>query len=345
MPASPHVPVRPEWLATTPEPALDPALPIVDAHHHLWDRPGERYLLPELLADLASGHNVIGTVYVQARSMYRADGPDVLRPVGEVEFANGVAAQSASGVYGAVRACAAIVGCADLRLGDAAGPLLEALLAAGNGRLRGIRNNTAAHPDPAVRSNPLPPPERILTEDGFRRGAALAGRMGLSLDIWAYHTQLGEVAALARACPGTQIVVDHCGGPLGVGPYAGKRSEVFADWRKSVATLAELPNVHVKLGGLAMRVGGFAFDERPRAPSSTELADAWRPYTDTVIGLFGAERCMFQSNFPVDKGMCSYAVLWNAFKRLAAGASAGEARALFSGTACRAYRIPELAAA
>ena len=233
---------------------------------------------------------------------------------------------------------------ADLRLGDAVQPVLEALAAAGNGRLRGIRNTTAAHPDPAIRSNPLPPPEGILAEAGFRRGAALAGAMGLSLDVWAYHTQLGEVAALAHSCPNTPIVVDHCGGPLGVGPYAGKRAEVFADWRASMAVLARLPNVDVKLGGLAMRVGGFGFDERPLAPSSTELAAAWRPYTDALLEMFGARRCMFESNFPVDKGMCSYPVLWNAFKRLVAGASADETRAVFSGTACRVYRLPELAA-
>ena len=338
---SPHVPVRPDWLATTVEPALDPALPIVDAHHHLWDRPEHRYLLPDLAADIATGHKIVATVYVQARSMYRADGPEPMRPVGEVEFANGAAAQSASGIYGPARACAGIVGFADLRLGDAAQPVLEALVAAGNGRLRGIRNTTAAHPDPEIRSNPQPPPEGILMEDGFRRGAVLVGKMGLSLDVWAYHTQLGDVAALARTCPQTSIVVDHCGGPLGIGPFRGKRAEVFTEWRAAMATLAGLPNVTVKLGGLAMRVGGFDFDLQEQAPSSTQLADAWRPYVDSLIELFGAERCMFESNFPVDKGMCSYAVLWNAFKRLAAGASATEMTALFSGTACRVYRLPD----
>ncbi len=320
-------------------------LPIVDAHHHLWDRPGERYLLPELLADMATGHKVTGTVYVQARSMYRADGPEAMRSVGEVEFANGVAAQCASDTYGPGRACAGIVGLVDLRLGDAAQPVLEALQAAGNGRLRGIRNTTAAHPDPAIRSNPQPPPEGILTEDGFRRGAALVGRMGLSLDVWAYHTQLAEVAHLARVCPDTAIVVDHCGGPLGTGPYRGKRAEVFTEWRAAMAVLAGLPNMTVKLGGLAMRVDGFDFDAEERAPNSMWLANAWRPYTYALLDLFGAGRCMFQSNFPVDKGMCSYPVLWNAFKRLAAGATADEKRALFSGTACRVYRLPKLAMA
>ncbi len=336
---SPHVPIHEAWLATTVEAAIDPDLPIVDTHHHLWDRPGARYLLPEFLADLGAGHRIEATVYVQCRSMYRQTGPDHLRPVGEVEFANGIAAQAASGLYGATAVCAAIVGHADLRLGADVEPVLDALIAAGNGRLRGIRNTTAAHPDPRIRSNPQPPPEGILLEAGFQAGAALLGRRRLPLDVWAYHTQLAEVDALVRACPDTLIVLDHCGGPLGVGPYAGQRDAVFAAWRDGMARLAPHPNLRVKLGGLAMRVGGFDFDAWPEAPSSAALAEAWRPTIETTIELFGATRCMFESNFPVDKGMCSYGTLWNAFKRLTAGASAEERQALFSGTACDTYRL------
>jgi predicted TIM-barrel fold metal-dependent hydrolase len=336
---SPHIPVRIDWLDSWREEILDPELPIVDAHHHLWDRPDARYLFPEYLADLQSGHKVVASVYAQCRSMYRITGPVERRPVGEVEFANGVAAQSESGLYGPVRACAAIIGFADLCLGDGVVPVLEALVRAGGQRLRGIRNTTAWHADPAIRSNPLPPPPGLLTSDAFLWGARCLSRYGLSLDVWAYHTQLEEVIALARGLPDTPLIVDHVGGPLGIGPYAGQRDAVFADWKGHMARLAELPQVAVKLGGLGMKVTGFSFHERRRPPSSADLAEAWRPYVETCIALFGADRCMFESNFPVDKGMFAYAVAWNAFKRLAASCSSAEKTALFSGTACKTYGL------
>ncbi|MET7244413.1 amidohydrolase family protein [Methylobacterium sp. EM32] len=336
---TPHLGVRPDWLALTREPALEPDLPIVDAHHHLWDRPEGRYLFDDLLADMKAGHDVRATVFVQSRSMYRPDGPESLRPVGEVEFANGVAAQAASGLYGRRAACAAIVACADLTLGDAVEPVLDALERAGGDRLRGIRNQTAWHAHPEVVSNPVPPKPGLLAHAGFREGARRLGRRGLTLDVWAYHTQLAEVAALADACPDTTIVLDHCGGPIGVGPYAGRRAEAFAEWQVGMAALSRRPNLVVKLGGLAMRVGGHAFHERARPPGSLDLAEAWRPVIGACLDLFGPQRCLFESNFPVDKGMVSYGVLWNAFKRLAAGASPAETAALFHGTACRIYRL------
>lgn len=339
-----HIPVRPDWLALHSEPALEPDREVVDAHHHLWDRPGSRYLLPELLADAVDGHRVVQTVFVQSRSMYRAGGPEALRPVGEVEFANGAAAMSASGFYGPARACAAIVGCADLSLGDAVSPVLDALASAGNGRLRGIRFPVAFHPDEAVRSTPAVSPPGLMASAAFRAAASAVARAGLSLDVWAYHTQLPEVATLAAALPDLTVVVDHCGGPIGVGPYEGRREAAFAEWSDAMAALAERPNVVVKLGGLAMRVGGFDFDQRPRPPSSDDLATAWRPTVETCIALFGPDRCMFESNFPVDKGMVGYRVLWNGFKRLAAGLSEDEKRALFAGTARRVYRLDRIEA-
>jgi L-fuconolactonase len=342
--SSPHVPVREAWLAQLREEILEPDLPIVDPHHHLWDRPGARYLFEELLGDTGSGHDIRATVFVQCRSMYRAGGPEELRSVGETEFVAGVAAQSASGQYGRLRACAAIVGMADLMLGDAVAPVLEAHLRAAGGRLRGIRNSTAWHASDEVRSNPIKPPPGLLMEPAFRRGVGRLRDAGLSLDVWAYHTQLAEVIDLARAFPDTAIVLDHCGGPLGVGPFAGRREEVLRAWREDIRTLATCPNVVVKLGGLAMRVGGFGFDREPLPPTSERLAAAWRPIVETCIEAFGATRCMFESNFPVDKGMCSYPVLWNAFKRLAAGCSAAEKAALFAGTAARIYRLGELPA-
>ena len=343
-PASPHLPVREDWLARRREEALDPALPIVDAHHHLWDRPGARYLLDDLLRDTGSGHDVRATVYVQARSMLRAGGPEVLRSLGETEFANGIAAMGESGLYGPTRACAAIVGMVDLMLGDNVTPVLERHLRAAGERFRGVRNQTAWHAAPEINSNPVPPLPGLLLEPAFRHGAARLAEYGLSLDVWAYHTQLDEVLDLARALPELALVLDHCGGPLGAGPYAGRRAEVLAEWGGRMRLLAACPNVVVKLGGLGMAVGGFGFERRALPPLSEDLAAAWRPYLDTCVEAFGAARCMFESNFPVDKGSTGYVALWNAFKRFAAPASVEERAELFSGTAIRTYRLPPFAA-
>lgn len=339
---SPHIAVRPEWLAMRQEDILLPNQTIVDAHHHLWDRPDGRYLLPELLADVSTGHDIRATVYVQCRSMYRSGIDPALQPVGEVEFANGVAAQAASGLHGPCRACAGIVGCADLTLGDRVEPILHALESAGNGRLRGIRNQTAWHADPRIVSNPVPPKPGLLQDPDFRAGARRLARFGLTLDIWAYHTQLSEVADLAGACPDTNFVLDHLGGPVRIGPYQGKGEEVFLTWKQSMSALAARPNVVVKLGGLCMKVGGFDWHLHPRPPSSVDLAHAWRPYVTTAIELFGTRRTMFESNFPVDKGMVGYAVLWNTFKRLVADYTDTERDDLFCVTATRIYRIADI---
>jgi predicted TIM-barrel fold metal-dependent hydrolase len=336
-----QIAVREDWLARRREDILDPFLPIVDPHHHLWDREDERYLLDDLLRDTATGHDIRATVFVQCGAMYRPDGPEALRPLGETEFVNGIAAMAASGTYGRTRACAGIVGFADLTLGDAVAPVLDAHLAAAGARFRGVRNRTAWHPDPAVRSNLVTPPPGPLEDPRFVEGARHIARRGLVLDVWAYQTQLPLVAAVARAVPELTVVVNHCGGPLGVGPYAGRREAGFAEWRRAVLPLAELPNTVMKLGGLAMEVGGHGFHLRDTPPGSEELAEAWRPVIQTLIEAFGARRCMFESNFPVDKGMVGYAVLWNAFKRLAAGASEAERAALFAGTATRIYRLEE----
>lgn len=338
-PASPHAPVREAWLAQVQEPILEPELPIIDAHHHLWDRPGQRYLLPEYLADTGSGHRILASVYVQCRSMYSADRAAPFDAVGEVEFAAGIAAQSASGLYGESRLCAAIVAGADLRQGEGIVPVLEEMQARSGGRLRGIRNATAWHGDPRLVSNPRPPPAKVLTDERFHEGVACLARHDLSLDIWAYHTQLDEVLALARRFPDQLIVLDHFGGPLGAGPYEHQRQEVFQTWSLAIRELARCSNLRLKLGGLGMKVGGFAFDERATPPSSAELADLWRPYVLTCVEAFGAERCLFESNFPVDKGMFSYGVLWNAFKRLTQGWDKDDRVALFSGTAKDTYRL------
>jgi predicted TIM-barrel fold metal-dependent hydrolase len=337
---TPHPPVRNDWLAQRHEQILEPELPIVDPHHHLVDRANTgRYLLDELLADTGSGHNITHTVYLEWLSMYRAGGPEAMRPVGEVEFANGVAAMAASGLYGKTRVCAGIVGYADLMLGDRVAPVLEAMIAAGGGRFRGIRYITASHPDEAARGSSINRPAGLLMEPKLREGFARLAPLGLGFDAWMYFTQLGELTDLARAFPETPVVLDHVGGPIGIGPYAGRRDEVFAEWRRAIRELAPCQNVHVKLGGLGMRLFGFDFHSRDLPPSSEELAAAWHPYIDTCIDAFGPERSMFESNFPVDKGSGSYHAFWNAFKRVARGYTAAEKTALFSGTASRFYRL------
>ena len=330
------------WLARRPpEDILEPDLAIVDPHHHLWDHKRHRYLLDELRADTGSGHRIVATVFVDCMAFYRADGPPALRPVGETEFANGVAAMCASGVYGELRACAGIVGFADLTLGAAVAEVLQAHIAAGgpSGRFKGIRHAGGWDASPMIHNSHTKPSRGLYGETRFREGFAQLAPLGLSFEAWQYHPQLPDVIALARAFPDTTIILNHCGGPLGVGPYAGRTDETFAQWRRHIAELATCPNVTVKLGGLGMRIGPIGHFSLPDPPGSQQVADAWRPWIAACIESFGASRCMFESNFPVDKLSASYAVLWNAFKRLAAGASTDDKADLFSGTARRVYRL------
>jgi L-fuconolactonase len=336
---NPHFAVRDEWLARHDEPILEPDRPIVDAHHHLWDRPESPYFFFDYLKDLRTGHNIRASVFMECGAMYRRDGAPEMRAVGEIEFANGSAAMSDSGAYGDIRVCAGIIGFGDLLLGDRIAPVLERYDRAGGGRFRGVRQISAWHENPAARGSLANPPPGLLREPMFRRGLAAVTRQGLSFDAYIYHTQLGEVAELANAFTETPIILNHVGGAIGIGPYAGQRNEVFRAWRDGIREIGRCPNVMLKLGGLGMRVFGFDFADRERPPSSRDLADAWAPYIEGCIEAFGAGRCMFESNFPVDKGTCSYPVLWNAFKRIVSGASEIEKQALFSGTAIRVYRL------
>jgi len=332
-----HPVPRTEWLGKLTEDILEPELPIIDPHHHLWDHPGNKYYLDALLADVNSGHNIVSTVFLQCFWAYRTSGPEEFKPVGETEFVASVAAE-AERRGTRTKVCAGIVGHVDFRIGDKVNEVLQAHAAAGGGRFRGIRQVTARH-HRIMASIATPPAFGLMADPAFRRGFAWLGRHGLSFDAWLYHTQIDQLVDLARAFPGTPMVLNHVGGPLGAGPYRGRRDAVFSDWRASMKTLASCPNVHVKLGGLAMVVNGFDFHANMLPPSSGELADAWRPWMEACIEDFGARRCMFESNFPVDKGMCAYPVLWNAFKRIAAGAPAAEKAALFHGTAERFYRL------
>ncbi len=336
--APPSSPVRQDWLDRRKEPILEPELPIVDPHHHLWQRPGWRYLFDDLLVDTNSGHNIVATVFVQATSMYRTQGPVEMRPVGEMEFVNGIAAMSASGIYGKTKICAGLVGHADLTLGGRVEPVLAALARAGGDRFRGIRHITAW--DESVAPNPnYPAPPHLLADKTFREGFRVLGRLGLSFDAWLYHPQIDDVANLAAAFPDTGIVLNHAGGPLGIGAYRGKHDEVFSRWKASITSLAAHPKVYVKVGGLGMNTAGFGFNEQAEPPSSETLAAAFRPYVETCIEAFGASRSMFESNFPVDKVAYSYPVFWNACKLLAKGASNSEKADLFALTASRFYRL------
>jgi len=339
LPPSHHLPQRPEWLAQVREEIIEPELAIIDPHHHLWEREGNRYLLDDILEDTSSGHRIVSTVFMECRAMYRQGGDPELACLGETEFVNGIAAMSASGGYGPTRVAEAIVGRVNLMLGAGARRILEAQMAVAGGRFRGVRYITVSHPDPSARGASTNQEPGILLDPRFREGFAELAPLGLSFDAWLYHTQLDELTDLARAFPGTTIIVDHIGGALGLGPYAGKRAEVMADWSRSLKGLAVCPNVYMKLGGMGMRFPGFDFHDRPVPPTSDELAAAWGPYLETCIAIFGANRCMLESNFPVDKPTCSYHVLWNAFKRVTAKASADEKRALFSGTAQKVYRL------
>ena len=329
-----------DWLAQVSEDIIDPERPICDPHHHLWDYPGSRYLLDELLADTGSGHNVVSTVFVECAAMYRADGPEAMQPVGETEFVNGVAAMAASGTFGDTRAALGIVSFADLTLGSAVGEVLDAHMAV-TPRFKGIRHAAGWDASPDVRNSHSRPAEHLLADADFRAGFAELGRRNLSFDCWLYHPQIPELTDLARAFPDTKIVLDHFGGPLGIGPYEGQREAIFERWCEDIKTLAQCPNVYAKLGGLVMAINGFGFNRRALPASSDELVAATEPWYAFAIEQFGPERCMFESNFPVDKVSCSYAVLWNSFKKMAAGYSAAQQQALFHDTAVSFYRLDQ----
>ncbi len=327
------------WTKQRHEDALEPDLPIVDPHHHVWDDERGRYLIHELAEDVGTGHNIVATVFVEAGSMYRADGPADMRPVGQVEFVNGIAAMSASGRYGKSRLCAGIVGHADLMLGAKAQPVLEALIAAGNGRFRGIRHGLTWDTGNAAKFGRREVPQHQALDPVFRQGFACLQPLGLSFEAWLFHPQLPDLADLLRAFPATSVIMNHVGGLLGIPPHDGNRDEVFKIWHARIREVAKFPNVTVKVGGLGMLYCGWDFHLRDVPPSSEELAAAWRPYVEACIEAFGPNRCMLESNFPVDKQSCGYGVLWNALKRITQGCSAADKAALYHDTAARVYRL------
>ena len=331
-----------DWHALTQEPPLEPDLPICDPHHHFWDFraariPYQRYLLHELAADITSGHNVRSTVFVEARSMYRADGPEEMRPVGEVEFVQGLAAASANGLYGPGRAAATIIGHANLNLGDQVEPVLQALQAASPNRFRGIRHSVTW--DAEVANTAAHNAQGQLGADNFRAGARLLAKMGLSLEGWLYFRQLTELADFAKAVPDLTIILNHVGGLIREGIYANRDDEILPIWRSGIAAVAACPNVVIKLGGMGMPANGFDWHTRTQPIGSEELAESMAPFMNYCIEQFGPERCMFESNFPVDKVSYSYNIMYNAFKRLSKDYSATERAAMFHDTAARVYKI------
>ena len=326
------------WLSQRVEDVLDPDIPIVDAHHHLWEEGGSPYLLAEICADVDDGHRVDATVFVQAHYGYRTDGPAHLAPVGETERVVAIARAAREGGC-ATRIAKAIVAYADLMSGPLLAETLDAHSIAAAGALRGIRHSVSRDenfPDGIVLR---PAPAGLLADPAYRSGLAELGRRRLVYDAMLYHSQISELVAAAHAVPGTAIVLDHLGCILGIGPYEGREKELFASWREDMRRLADCPNVAVKIGGFGMIICGARWHERALPPSSAELADAWRPYVETCTELFGAERCMFESNFPVDKAMYSYRTLWNAFKRITHGWPEADRSMLFAGTARRVYRL------
>lgn len=334
MPAT--TPGSEEWLAQIVEPILDPDRPIVDPHHHLWDRPRSTYVLENLWADTGSGHNVIKTVFVECRASYRKDGPDHLKSIGETIFVEAIAAASRTGDGAEI---AAIVAHSDLDGGSELDESLDAHEEAGKGLFRGIRHAGARDPHPEALSIPGRAPEGLYASDDFRQGVARLGERGYTFDTWHYHHQNIDFRDLAAAVPDTTMILDHFGTPLGVGPYEGKREEIYAKWRDDIAAIAECPNVVAKIGGLAMPDNGFGWNTQAKPPTSDEFVELQARYYHHTIQCFGADRCMFESNFPVDRLSLSYHVLWNGLKKIAAQYSEDEQAALFSGTATRVYKL------
>jgi predicted TIM-barrel fold metal-dependent hydrolase len=334
---------RAQWRAQHREDIIDPALPIIDPHHHLWVRPGNHYLVQDFMADVKTGHNIRASVYVDCGSFYRKSGPVEMQSVGEVEFANGMAAMAASGFFGDTQMCAGIVGTADISVGADVGRVLDALTAAGNGRFRGIRVTTKWDADEDLNTGRYIVPRHLMADSQFREGFAELGKRGLNFDAMIYHPQLPELADLARAFPGITIIVNHIGGLIAhtrtYATTAAKKDEAIAVWRAGITELAKCPNVVVKLGGLGMPYLGLGHDRLSVPASSETLAAAWGPFYNHCIDAFGTRRCMFESNFPPDRDSVDYPVIWNAFKCIAARYSASETHELFFGTAKRVYRL------
>lgn len=322
------------------EPILEPELPIVDTHHHLFDRPALRYLFDDYLRDVRSGHRIVASIFVEAAAFRRPGGPEQLRPLGEIEFANGAAAMAESGIYGDARICAAIVGYADLRVGAAIGEYLDMAAALSPTRLRGIRQITLDDPsEAAYKFISVRPPTGVLQHPEFRNGFRELQRRGLSFDAALFHHQLPELVSLAQAFPDTTIILNHAGHAMLLGLNVHEREAARQRWRENIRLAAQCPNIHCKIGGFGLPFWGFGFEERSESIGYLELSAAWQPYIEAVIDAFGVERCMMESDYPVDSRACGFVPLWNALKHVVRSTSSAEKAALFHRTATRVYRL------
>ena len=322
-----------EWLDLVREDVVDPARPIVDPHHHLW-RHGEglNYDLPDLLADTGDGHNITCTVFMECGSAYDTTAPAHLAPVGETRF---IVSRSQQDPARTIRALVAKADLAHPEL-DA---ILDAHVEAGQGMFRGIRDALSRADEPTALTIPGRGADGKFADPAFVRGVQRLGERGLTYDSWQYHHQAREFLALARSAPGTTMVLDHLSTPVGVGRWAGRHDEIFAVWRTDMEEIAACPNVVAKIGGLAMPDNGFGWHSAERPPTSDEFVTAQERWYLHMIDTFGPERCMFESNFPVDRLSLSYRTFWNGAKKIAARYSDAEQDAMFSGTATRVYSL------
>jgi len=340
---SPHLPVRQEWLNQHIEDPILPNIPIIDPHHHLWDVGFGRYYIEELLEDInSSGHNIISTVYIMSSSnteIYSKDGLEEFKPLNEIEFATSEGKRADLIPNNKVKVNASIVGSVDLTYGNKLQPVLEKAVNISEGRLKGIRMLLASHIDPRISSGAVKSDLGLTLHPNFIDGAKCIQNANLSLDFWIYHTQLNEMEKIARALPELTIILNHIGGPIHLGEYEGKQAATHREWRSAMMRLSRIPNINVKLGGLGMAVNGAKFHNNKFPPNSVQLSDVWKPWIYETIDMFGFDRCMFESNFPVDKGSCSYGALWNAFKILAKDMSDDEINKLFSKNAAKIYKI------
>lgn len=340
---SPHLPVRQEWLNQHIEDPILPNIPIIDPHHHLWDVGFGRYYIEELLEDInSSGHNIVSTVYIMSSSntkIYSKDGLEEFKPLTEIEFATSEGKRADLIPNNKVKVNASIVGSVDLTYGNKLQPVLEKAVNISEGRLKGIRMLLASHTDPRISSGAVKSDLGLMLHPNFIEGAKCIQNANLSLDFWIYHTQLNEMEKIARSLPDLTIILNHIGGPIHLGEYEGKQAATHREWRSAMMRLSRIPNINVKLGGLGMAVNGAKFHNNKFPPNSVQLSDVWKPWIYETIDMFGFDRCMFESNFPVDKGSCSYGALWNAFKILAKDMSDDEINKLFSKNAAKIYKI------
>ena len=340
---SPHLPVRHEWLNQLIEDPILPNIPIIDPHHHLWDVGFGRYYIEELLEDInSSGHNIVSTVYIMSSSntkIYSKDGLEEFKPLTEIEFATSEGKRADLIPNNRVKVNASIVGSVDLTYGNKLQPVLEKAVNISEGRLKGIRMLLASHTDPRISSGAVKSDLGLMLHPNFIDGAKCVQDANLSLDFWIYHTQLNEMEKIARALPDLTIILNHIGGPIHIGEYEGKQAATHREWRSAMMRLSRIPNINVKLGGLGMAVNGAKFHNSKFPPNSVQLSDVWKPWIYETIDMFGFDRCMFESNFPVDKGSCSYGALWNAFKIIAKDMSDDEINKLFSKNAAKIYKI------